>query len=90
MINKNHIIIVFQGTGLEMLIFCAVLASFFVAACMMSLLRRPRDNLVVPPPANLAIEHTARNEPAILPIQQQPQQQQPAQVQLLLFIFQRN
>jgi hypothetical protein len=33
----------FQGTGLEVLIFCAFSATFFLAACTVSLYRRPRD-----------------------------------------------
>uniref|UniRef100_A0A1S4H427 Uncharacterized protein n=1 Tax=Anopheles gambiae TaxID=7165 RepID=A0A1S4H427_ANOGA len=32
-----------QGTGLEVLIFCAFSATFFLAACTVSLWRRPRD-----------------------------------------------
>lgn len=33
----------FQGSGLEILIFCAFSATFFLAACTVSLCRRPRS-----------------------------------------------
>lgn len=84
---------VFQGTGLEVLIFCAFSATFFLAACTVSLCRRPRDLMVEPPLPNMAIEHTPRLD-GYVPHHQhqqtnhlQPQligQQQPSQNQNIL------
>lgn len=39
---------VFQGTGLEVLSFCAFSALFFFAACTISMCRRPRNVLLIP------------------------------------------
>ncbi|KAL9704487.1 hypothetical protein quinque_008005 [Culex quinquefasciatus] len=47
-----------QGTGLEVLIFCAFSATFFLAACTVSLCRRPRDLQM---PANNVISETISN-----------------------------
>ncbi|XP_055627291.1 protein couch potato [Toxorhynchites rutilus septentrionalis] len=47
-----------QGTGLEVLIFCAFSATFFLAACTVSLCRRPRDLQI---PANNVISETISN-----------------------------
>lgn len=41
--------IVFQGTGLEVLIFCTFSGTFFLAACTVSLCRRP-SNINTPTP----------------------------------------
>lgn len=73
-ITTDNIHSVFQGTGLEVLIFCAFSATFFLAACSVSLCRRPRDILVAPPPSGVhaAIEHVPRIE--------QPQHVLPNQV----------
>lgn len=40
-----------QGTGLEVLIFCAFSATFFLAACTVSLCRLPRDLATSPSPS---------------------------------------
>lgn len=40
-ISKNEK--AFQGSGLEILLFCAFSGTFFVAACTVSLCRRPRN-----------------------------------------------
>lgn len=48
----------FQGTGLEVLIFCAFSATFFLAACTVSLCRRPRDLQM---PVNNVISETISN-----------------------------
>ncbi|EAT46175.1 AAEL002579-PA [Aedes aegypti] len=47
-----------QGTGLEVLIFCAFSATFFLAACTVSLCRRPRDMQM---PVNNVISETISN-----------------------------
>ncbi|XP_055530392.1 uncharacterized protein LOC129721635 [Wyeomyia smithii] len=47
-----------QGTGLEVLIFCAFSATFFLAACTVSLCRRPRDLQIS---ANNVISETISN-----------------------------
>ncbi|XP_055596154.1 uncharacterized protein LOC129746505 [Uranotaenia lowii] len=47
-----------QGTGLEVLIFCAFSATFFLAACTVSLCRRPRDLQM---PVNNVISETISN-----------------------------
>ncbi|XP_062562931.1 uncharacterized protein LOC134226281 [Armigeres subalbatus] len=53
-----------QGTGLEVLIFCAFSATFFLAACTVSLCRRPRDLQM---PGNNVISETISNgEPSSL------------------------
>lgn len=54
--------VVFQGTGLEVLIFCTFSATFFLAACTVSLCRRPRNvNIstpqISPTPSPNVIEH---------------------------------
>lgn len=50
----------FQGSGLEIVIFCAFSATFFIA-CTVSLCRRPR-NLNIPPPSQLAAVTTNVND----------------------------
>ncbi|XP_052873067.1 uncharacterized protein LOC128278381 [Anopheles cruzii] len=47
-----------QGTGLEVLIFCAFSATFFLAACTVSLWRRPRELQI---PGNNVISETISN-----------------------------
>lgn len=51
----------FQGSGLEIVIFCAFSATFFIAACTVSLCRRPR-NLNIPPPPQLTAVTTNVND----------------------------
>lgn len=62
-----------NGSGLEILIFCAFSATFFVAACTVSLCRRPRT-MTIPPPqlsavttnANeIEISHLDQHEPHV-------------------------
>jgi len=48
LINLFFVFIVKQGTGLEVLIFCAFSATFFLAACTVSLCKRPRDLNILP------------------------------------------
>lgn len=55
----------FQGTGLEVLIFCAFSATFFLAACTVSLCRRPRALHLTP-----ALETASNEIEEISPIQQ--------------------
>lgn len=63
LIPRNPFIrIVFQGSGLEVLIFCTFSATFFLAACTVSLCRRPRNGNSSTPqisqsPNPNAIEH---------------------------------
>ncbi|XP_055313607.1 uncharacterized protein LOC129574947 isoform X2 [Sitodiplosis mosellana] len=67
----------FQGSGLEILIFCAFSATFFVAACTVSLCRRPNNNsfnLNIPAPQlsavttnvnDIEIAHLDQHEPHV-------------------------
>lgn len=51
----------FQGSGLEIVIFCAFSATFFIVAVSVSLCRRPR-NLNIPPPPLLTAVTTNVND----------------------------
>lgn len=53
---------VFQGTGLEVLIFCAFSATFFLAACTVSLCRRPQS-LHLPPQMETITNDIEQNSP---------------------------
>ncbi|XP_059607854.1 uncharacterized protein LOC132255734 [Phlebotomus argentipes] len=57
-----------QGTGLEVLIFCAFSATFFLAACTVSLCRRSRD-IHFPPvtPSVASVDHVVVNATAESP-----------------------
>uniref|UniRef100_A0A182SEY6 Uncharacterized protein n=1 Tax=Anopheles maculatus TaxID=74869 RepID=A0A182SEY6_9DIPT len=60
-----------QGTGLEVLIFCAFSATFFLAACTVSLWRRPRDiqiasNNVISETISNAEQSSLQNNPEFL------------------------
>ncbi|XP_031622211.1 uncharacterized protein LOC116340114 [Contarinia nasturtii] len=63
----------FQGSGLEILIFCAFSATFFVAACTVSLCRRPRNLSISPPQLSavttnvndIEIAHLDQHEPHV-------------------------
>lgn len=63
----------FQGSGLEILIFCAFSATFFVAACTVSLCRRPRTINIPAPPLtavttnvnDIEIAHLDQHEPHV-------------------------
>lgn len=45
---KNFQFPVFQGTGLEFLIFCGVCTSLLILACMVSMCNRPRELMIIP------------------------------------------
>lgn len=59
----------FQGSGLEILIFCAFSATFFLAACTVSLCRRPRSLNITAP----ELQSVATNVNAIEQISQMDQ-----------------
>lgn len=63
---------VFQGTGLEVLIFCTFSAIFFLAACTISLCRRPRDLLTIAQPPMLPMDHHTAGGVRYADQQQQP------------------
>lgn len=39
----------FQGTGLEFLIFCGVCTTLLLLVCVISMCNRPRELLIIPP-----------------------------------------
>ncbi|XP_058837622.1 uncharacterized protein LOC131693645 [Topomyia yanbarensis] len=60
-----------QGTGLEVLIFCAFSATFFLAACTVSLCRRPRDlqipgNNVISETISIGEQNSLQNNPDLV------------------------
>ncbi|ETN61746.1 hypothetical protein AND_006591 [Anopheles darlingi] len=66
-----------QGTGLEVLIFCAFSATFFLAACTVSLWRRPRDlqipgNNVISETISNAEQSSLQNNPELMSSQPSP------------------